>query len=55
MGKDRFPCRSGKHIVVQPDDPTRRDVEFEERTVALRLHHRHLSLTASDHVDDLAG
>ena len=22
MGKDRFPCRSGKHVVVQPDDPS---------------------------------
>ena len=30
-------------------------MEFEEGAVALRLHHRHLSLTASDHVDDLAG
>ena len=29
-------------------------MELKERTVTLRLHHRHLTLTARDDVDDLA-
>ena len=29
-------------------------MEFKERTVTLRLHHRHLTLTARDDIDDLA-
>ena len=54
MGKDSFTSRSGEDVVVEPDDTARGDVEFEECTIALRLHHRHLTLAARDDIDDLA-
>ena len=55
MSHDGFAGTSSQHISTQTNDTARRHVEFQVHTVTRTLHLHHFSLTASHHIDNLAG
>ena len=53
VGHDGLTLRSCEDIGAQTDDTARGDVELDVDTLTLRLHRRHLTLTAGDHINHL--
>ena len=55
VSHDGFALTGGENVGAKADDTTRRHVELDVHTFALRFHRSHFALSACHHVNHFAG